>query len=174
MATKLKTITDTPEPAKGGRPPGPKGKIGRAAREWIAENSKCLETLSSVARGRAVRTRGPTGKSIWYYPTWEDRRWAIGLLLPRIAPAITASEISGKDGEALQIKATRIESRDVARRLLHAVMNGGSYDITPTDVTPVSEGGAPAPGRATLLEPTPTPEKISKKFPYPTNCRRRV
>ncbi len=81
-----------PAKRKGGRKPGsPKvpgsgrrkgapNAIGRDARQWLAANSNYLDVIARTCAGRAVKMAGPTGKSVWRYPDWADRRWALELV----------------------------------------------------------------------------------------------
>jgi hypothetical protein len=98
-----KAATGRPKgyPKTGGRRKGADSAIGKEGREWLAKNSKALDVLARVASGKAVRIAGPTGKKLWHYPDWEDRKWAVEQILPRLVPALSAAEFSGPDGGPL-------------------------------------------------------------------------
>jgi len=92
-------------PKSGGRRKGADSKVGKEGREWLAENSRCLDVLARVCAGKAVKMAGPTGKKLWHYPTWEDQKWAAELLLPRLVPALSSAELTGADGGPLSMQA---------------------------------------------------------------------
>ncbi len=59
--------------------------------------SQYAEVLRRVADGKRVRMAGPTGKLIWYEPTWEDRKWACELIARELI--INAPDTRNMDGD---------------------------------------------------------------------------
>ena len=93
-------------PKTGGRRKGADNAIGKEGREWLAKNSKALDVLARVASGKAVKIAGPTGKPLWHYPDWDDQKWAIEQILPRLVPALSAAETAVEINAAV----SRVES----------------------------------------------------------------
>ena len=52
---------------------------------------------------------------MWRYPDWADRRWAIELVARKLIPDVSASEISGPDGGAIEVN--DLSLTEVARRI---------------------------------------------------------
>ncbi len=161
---------DVPKPkGKGGRPRGlgkvpGSGKrkipslVGKEARLVLAEESGYLELLCKVCQGRPVSMKGPTGKGgLYHYPTFADRRWAVEIIVNKLIPSISATELSGRDGKPIQIEATRpIDARETARRLISAAADEPPViDMEPEEAAISDRGGATAP-RGLRLEATTT------------------
>ncbi len=101
-----------------GRRKGSPNALGKVARQWLAANSNYLDVIARTCAGKAVRMAGPTGKQVWRYPDWADRRWAIELVARKLIPDVSASEISGPDGAPL-VEPTRCmySTTEAARRI---------------------------------------------------------
>ena len=110
----------SPKVPGSGRRKGAPNALGKDARQWLAANSNYLEVIARTCAGKAIRMAGPTGKQVWRYPDWADRRWAIELVARKLIPDVTASEISGPDGAPL-VEPTRCDelysTTEAARRI---------------------------------------------------------
>jgi hypothetical protein len=142
-------------PKSGGVRKGPESKVGKEGREWLAKNSKVLDTLARVAAGRPVRVANKAGhKPKWHYPTFADQKWACSLLLPRLVPALTSAEVSGPDGAPIAV----VELLPLERwqRLAHLFASHQAQQPAP---------GSEAPASSVIdveAEPIDGPEKRGK------------
>ena len=108
----------SPKVPGSGRRKGAPNALGKVARQWLAANSNYLDVIARTCAGKPVKMAGPTGKQVWRYPDWADRRWAIELVARKLNPDVSASEISGPDGEPVAITdGEPLDIREIARRL---------------------------------------------------------
>ena len=114
----------SPKVAGSGRRRGVPNAMGREARVYLAAESGYLDMIARVCSGKAVRMSGPTGKKTWYYPDWDDRKWAIELVASKCVPTMSAAEVSGPDGEPLN--PPPLPEKEVARRLAYLLTKPGS------------------------------------------------
>ncbi len=115
-------------PKTGGRqkaPPPP--KTLREVRQWVLENTNLLENLGRMADGKRIQAVGPTGKKYWRDIGWEDQKWAMGRLLPKVAADLSAAgvELSGPDGGAIQ---QRTEILAASERVVAAMAEASTAD----------------------------------------------
>ena len=128
--TAVTTLSDKEQKRPPGRPrrqPAPKNP--RKVRQWVLTNTRLLENLGRIADGKRVRAVGPTGKLVWRIPDWEDQKWAMGKLLPKVAADLTSAglEVSGPDGGPVRNEHTRTpirDDRELGRRLALALALG--------------------------------------------------
>ena len=78
-------------------------KIGKEAREWLAARSNVLDLYARVVAGKRIRVMGPTGKQMWYTPTWAERKAMASEVLARTVPALGQTQLTGEDGGPVQV-----------------------------------------------------------------------
>jgi hypothetical protein len=87
-------------PRTGGRQKGTPNGTTAELREQIAAASP-VEFLIKVAERRRIRIGGPQGgpgEAAYAYPSMEQRLRAAELLMKKILPDLSASELSGPGG----------------------------------------------------------------------------
>jgi hypothetical protein len=90
-------------PRTGGRQKGTPNRTTTAQRDLIITKYQPVEFLGRVMLGQRIRTgpqAGP-GKVAFAYPSLEQRIKAAELLVRKVLPDLSASEVTGKDGEPL-------------------------------------------------------------------------
>lgn len=114
--------TETPKPkGRPGRPKGtpmPNGKIpgsGRAkgtpnrknqiTRDYVIKEGAPLQFLCSVVRGRRFTAAAEPGdrKRTHVFPTMDQRLRAAEILARKCLPDLKATELTGKDGGAVEL-----------------------------------------------------------------------
>jgi len=142
MAEMPRAVVDTSEPASGalrapeavpaprkrGRPKGLPKTGGRKAgvRNWthpeirdaLLGRSGAIEVLADICAGRQLLVTGPTGKSIFAYPTMSERLRALDLVLRKVLPDLQATALSGPDGKPLFPEGASADPLSVARAVL--------------------------------------------------------
>ena len=140
-------------------PRTPPSRIGKSARIELAEKSNYLDFICKVAQGKPIRMRGPTGKQgQFYHPSFADRKWAVELVVNKLVPTVTATELSGADGSPIQIEAGRIDNFDIARRLLYGAGSLGVGEAPP----PMIDAPEPEPDPALVA---PDEDELPDELP---------
>jgi hypothetical protein len=117
MSEKLPALTDElkPVPKKRGRKPGggkvpgsgrkPGGKniVSADMRSVILARGKPLELLCDISRGVKIRVGPQAGPAApaYAYPSLQERAAAAKILLDKLMPTASTTEITGKDGAPL-------------------------------------------------------------------------
>lgn len=160
-------------PGSGRKKPGP-NPFGREGREYLAKNSGYLDLLVRILNGKAVRLAGPTGKQAWHYPDWDDRKWALAQVLPRMIPTLASQEITGDADNPLSINDNRepLSMTELARRTAF-LLDFAARDGDETRRSPPAPRGALAAageGHHSAAAPAPTtpaPEEAHEAAPEP-------
>lgn len=87
----------------GRKKPGPEPS-GREARKFLEQNSGYLDLLCRMLRGKPIKRQGPTGKVVWYHPDFDDQKWALAQVLPRMIPTLASQELTGDAENPLAFK----------------------------------------------------------------------
>lgn len=127
----------------GRKKPGPEPS-GREARKYLEQNSGYLDLLCRMLRGKPIKRQGPTGKVIWYHPDFDDQKWALAQVLPRMIPTLASQELTGDADNPLAFKdaGEPLSMTELARRTVFIL------DKAAREADDARRGDAVAPGRA--------------------------
>lgn len=105
-------------PKTGGRQPGSGNRVPAELRQFINQRGRPLELLSAIADGRKVSAADPEdpGRKIRVYPSLKERTVAATTLLNKLLPDLRATELTGKDGEALIPDDQPVSDFELARK----------------------------------------------------------
>ena len=84
-----------------------------------------------MADGKRIQAVGPTGKKYWRDIGWEDQKWAMAKLLPKIAADLSAAgvEVSGPDKPA-PLEVEVLDPRELARQVALILYRGDPKRLT--------------------------------------------
>lgn len=125
--------------------PGRKA-LQTALRDGIP-GSKVWERISRLALGKRIKRLGPTGKLVWYSPTWSDELWALSMCADRTLPGLRSVEMVGDPDQPVTVK--MVDDREIARRLLLML-----HRVDPVPIVDM----APASGHSTAVPALSTPD----------------
>jgi hypothetical protein len=127
-----------------GRKPGTGNKISHDLKEVILARGKPLELLCDISRGVRVRVGPQAGPSEpqYTYPTLQERASAAKILLDKLMPTASSTEITGKDGAPLMPDAEPMTDFEVARRIAY-VLAKGAKDAEADNPPPPKPAPAP-------------------------------
>jgi len=157
-----------------GRKPNTPNKISRDLKEVVLARGKPLELLCDISRGLRIRVgpqAGP-GEPQYAYPTLQERVTAAKILIDKIMPTASSTEITGKDGVPLLPPSPQSDF-ELANIVLYALAKA-QKEI---------DGDSPPPsGTKVALAPLPEPEVSPQRAaqpnaapprPWPTEEERR-
>ena len=149
----------------GRKKPGPEPS-GREARKYLEQNSGYLDLLCRMLRGKPIKRQGPTGKLVWYHPDFDDQKWALAQVLPRMIPTLASQEITGDKDNPLSIDDNRepLSMTELARRtafLLDLAARDGDETRRPVAASRgvTATGGGLPPSASAPAPTTPAPNE---------------
>jgi hypothetical protein len=154
-------------PKTGGRQRGTRNQISADLRQEIIEHANPVKFLADVVAGRRIRV-GPVagpGAGKHEYPTVAQRMTAATVLLGKLLPDVKATELSGPDGEPLEVAPLApvdLAPIDLARRaafllriadpavqqIEHAAVDALAFALPPEDCATAACEPSPADGDA--------------------------
>ncbi len=87
---------------KNGRPKGAKNKASAAREAQIkASGLTPLDFMIKCLHGKQIKVKGSAG---YFYPTFEDMKWAAAAAAPYVHPKLSAVAVEGIDGGTIGLE----------------------------------------------------------------------
>ena len=128
-------------PKSGGRQKGTKNYSQLEIRAELLDRSNAIQVLADIVAGRKLYCASGTlgAKPGWVYPSMRDRIKALGIVLAKSVPDLTATELTGAQGSALIPPQESTDTRATALAILSIAREAQMRSASEQQTEPVIE-----------------------------------